>query len=398
MRIAIFDYHVNTTNAIGHCFHLITEGLKDEHQITVFAASFDNPDPERIEFVRVPVISRPLFVLFLCYYVMAKLVFWRYQLQHHVKFDIIQSAEVNVFNRDLIYPHFCNAAYLKDHWKTTHPEGLHRLIRWLDHQLRAWVEPLAFRTARQIIVPSDGLAREITELFGEQIGSKIRVIADPVDIQRMKRPADFDREKIRQQYGFSADDLVLVFVALGHFERKGLPLLLSAIKATGNPHIKLMIVGGTSYMIHTYQERVAALGIADQVVFVGTQKDTRPYLWSADLFAFPSAYETFSLVTIEACAAGLPVLVSRLHGVEDYLVDGVNGWLIERTTEAITDRLDFVLANRSVLAQIGATAADSVKSYDSTHYVQKWRAFYRDYADQYTAASPQDTPSQAQAK
>ncbi len=397
MRIAIFDYHVNTTNAIGHCFHLITEGLKDEHEFTVFAVTFDNPDPDRIEFVHVPVLDRPLFALFITYHVMALLVYWWYQLRHHVKFDIIQSAEVNVFNRDVIYPHFCNTAYLKNQWKTSHPDGFHGFIRWLDHQLRAWVEPIAFRFARQILVPSDGLAREITEIFGEQVGSKIRVVADPVDIERMKRPEAFDREKIRSEYGFTADDLVLVFVALGHFERKGLPLLLSGIKAAANPRIKLMIVGGTPYMINLYRERSTALGIADQIVFVGTQKDTRPYLWSADVFAFPSAYETFSLVTIEACAAGVPVLVSRLHGVEDYLVDGVNGWLIERTPEAIADKLQFVFENRSLLPQIGADAADSVKAYDTKHYVQKWRSFYRSYVE-HPAPSPQDKPSQAQAK
>ncbi len=398
MRIALFDYHINTMNAIGHCFHLIAEGLNDEHKFTVFAVSFDNPDPERIEYVHVPVLSRPLFALFICYHIMAPIVFWLYQLRNHTKFDIIHSSEVNIFSRGIIYPQFCNTAYLKNQWKTSHPEGLHRLICWLDHRLRAWVEPFAFRMARQIVVPSGGLAREIAAEFGAEVGSKVRVIPDPVDVERMRRPAAFDRDEVRSQYGFSPDDLVLVFVALGHFERKGLPLLLAALKEVDNPQLKLMIVGGTSYMLNTYRERTTELGISNRVVFVGTHQDTRPFLWSADLFAFPSAYETFSLVTIEACAAGLPILVSRLHGVEDYLIDGVNGWLVERTPEAITDRLNFVLANRSLLPKIGATAASSVTAYDIKHFVQNWRAFYADYAQKSAAVAPQKAPSQAGAK
>lgn len=398
MRIAVFDYHVNTINAIGHTIYLITEGMKDEHQFTVFAVTFDNPDPERIEFVHVPAISRPLFALFVSFHIMAPLVFLWYQLRHRVKFDIIHSSEVNVFNGGVIYPQFCNTAYLKNQWKTTHPEGMHRWMRWLDHQLRAWVEPVAFRYARRIVCPSDGLARELTALFGARVGNKIRVIPDPVDVEKMKRPDGFDREEIRQKYGFSPDDLVLVFVALGHFERKGLPLLFSALQAVNIPHIKLMIVGGMPYSIEAYQERAETLGIRDQIVFVGTQKDIRPFLWASDLFAFPSSYETFSLVTIEACAAGLPVLVSQLYGVEDYLVDGVNGWQIERTTESIADKLRFVYENRLVLPEIGANAANSVKSYDAKHFVQKWRAFYRNYVEDFAMLSAQDTPSQAQAK
>ena len=61
------------------------------------------------------------------------------------------------------------------------------------------------------------------------------------------------------------------------------------------------------------------------------QSDVRPYLWSSDVFVFPSLYETFSLVTYEAAASGLPIVVSQLYGVEDLLRDGDNGFLIETT-------------------------------------------------------------------
>ncbi|MBK8019902.1 MAG: glycosyltransferase family 4 protein [Chloroflexi bacterium] len=398
MRIALIDYHLNTTNAIGHGFHRIAEALKDEHQFTVFAASFDNPDPAKIEYVHVPALHRPLFLLFLSFHVTALLTVWWYQLRNRVRFDVVHSSEVNVFNRGIVYPQFCNTAYLRNQWKTSRPSGIYGLIRWLDHQLRALAEPLVFRFARRIVAPSDGLAREITTIFGQKVGSKVRVIHNPVDIEKMKQPDDFDREGKRRSQGFTPDDLVLSFVALGHFERKGLPLLFAGIQAADNPRLKLMIVGGTPYLIESYKQRAKDLGIQDQVVFVGTHADIRPFLWMSDLFAFPSAYETFSLVTIEACAAGIPVLVSQLYGVEDYLVDGFNGWQVERTPEALAEKLRFAFENRALLPQIGQNAANSVKGYDGENFVENWRTFYTRYVAEFSSPSGVGTPSQLQAK
>ena len=57
--------------------------------------------------------------------------------------------------------------------------------------------------------------------------------------------------------------------------------------------------------------------------------DQMPRLYAAaDAFVLPTSYETFSLVTYEAAAAGLPLLVTRVSGVEDLLADGLNGWFI----------------------------------------------------------------------
>jgi glycosyltransferase involved in cell wall biosynthesis len=63
--------------------------------------------------------------------------------------------------------------------------------------------------------------------------------------------------------------------------------------------------------------------------FIGYLRDEE--LWSAfassDIFVFPSAMETFGLVLIEAMAAGLPVVTSRVGGVDDMVRSGVNGYV-----------------------------------------------------------------------
>ncbi|MBC7870352.1 MAG: glycosyltransferase family 4 protein [Chitinophagaceae bacterium] len=378
MRIAILDYFVIKNNAIGNCDRRIMQGLCDEHEFTVFSVTFDNPNPEKIKFVRVPAIKRPLFALFITYHLLIPFVMLIYRLRHRVKFDVVQSIESNSLLGTLVYAHFCHDSYLKHHYAETRPPGIRGVARWLDHKLHALLERPAFSKAKSIIVPSHGLARELAATYGGVLGDKVKILANPIDINHMRRPDDFDSEKVRADLKLSPDDLMLVFVALGHFERKGLPLLLEAMSIAKDERVKLVVVGGTPAVMEEYQRRAEALKLkAGQVVFTGMQKDIRPYLWAADIFSLPSAYEVFPLVSLESAGAGLPLLVSKLNGVEEFLVDGVNGWCVERTAAALAEKIVYSMSHRDQLREMGQNAMQSVVKYDVQHFVEDWRQAYR---------------------
>jgi glycosyltransferase involved in cell wall biosynthesis len=193
----------------------------------------------------------------------------------------------------------------------------------------------------------------------------------------LQKPAEFDRQAFRDSLGIHHQDLVGLFVALGQFERKGLPLVMQALATAGMEPVKLIVVGGEADLIAHYREQAQKLGLGDRVKFVGMQSDVRPYLWSSDVFVFPSLYETFSLVTYEAAAAGLPIVVSHLYGVEDLLVDGDNGFLIETTAAGVKDGLQRILnqspADRYLMGQRARQAASACSE---EHFVDAWRAFY----------------------
>lgn len=376
MRIAIFDYVVIPNNAIGNCDRRIMAGLCDEHEFTVFAIQFDNPRPDKIRFVRVPVPRKPLFLMFILFHLVAPVIFLFHKLKNRVSFDIVQGIESKSLFVSLVYAHFCHRAYLRDHFAATRPPGVRGFARMINHTLHSWLEPLVYRSARQIVVPSQGLSRELITTYGEALREKITVISNPVDVERMKRPADFDVQSIRSQFGFAPDDFVMIFIALGHFERKGLPLLLDAMQQVADPRVKLLVIGGTPGLIKTYQDKAAAMGLANQSGFAGMQKDVRPYLWASDVFAFPSSYEIFPLVSLEAAAAGVPLLTSPLYGVEELLVDGVNGWRVERNAAALAEKMRHAIDHRDVLQEMGQKAAESAKKYDNAHFVENWRTFY----------------------
>ena len=376
MRIAIFDYKITRNNPIGSCHLTMLRALAAEHEFTVFAVEFENPCPEKIQFVRVPSPMRPLALLFVVYHFMAPLCYLLYRLRGGAKFDLIQSLESNLVFGDILYSHFCHGMYLKQHWKKSGASGLRGWFRWLDHQLHAWMESFTYPRAKQVVVPSRGLARELKAEF-PYIENKLTVLPNPISQERLQMPAGFGRQAFRHSLGIDDQDLVGLFVALGQFERKGLPLLLQALGTPGMERFKLIVVGGQPDLIARYGEEAAKHQLSNRVKFVGMQGDVRPYLWSSDVFVFPSLYETFSLVTYEAAAAGLPIVVSQLYGVEDLLVDGDNGFLIETSVAGVRQGLErFLSLGGPARYAMGQRARQAASACSEEHFVDAWRAFY----------------------
>ncbi|HMO24886.1 MAG TPA: glycosyltransferase family 4 protein [Tepidisphaeraceae bacterium] len=377
MRIAIFDYRVIPTNPVGGIHRRLLEGLADEHDFVVFAVQFDNPRPDRIRHVRVPVPLRPLALLFVMFHLIAPLCYLWYRVRGGARFDVIQTVESNVlFRSDLIYAQFCHTAFLKHHWHAVRGAGLRAWLRYIDHRLHALLERLAFARAGRIICPSAGLVRELTEAF-PFAREKLVHLSNPIATDRLRRPQMFDRTGWRETHGFGQRDIVLVFTALGQFERKGLPLVVEAMQRLGRTDLKLDVVGGETDYVKHWRDRVERLGLGNQVVFRGMQQDLRPHLWGADALVFPSSYETFSLTTYEAAAAGLPLLVSRLHGVEEILRDGVNGFLVERSGEGVARAISQLVAlTDEQRRQMGANAQHDAAGYDVNLFHTRWRAVY----------------------
>jgi glycosyltransferase involved in cell wall biosynthesis len=375
-RIAIFDYRIVANNPIGSCHLRMLRELSREHQFTVFAVEFDNPDPERIEFVRVPAPRRPLAALFTGYHAVAPFVYAAYRLRNGQPFDAVQMIESNLSFGTISYAHFCHRAYLERHWKHSRPQGLRRALRWLDHRLHAAVEPWIFRRVETIVVPSQGLAGEIADAY-PHAADKITVLPNAVDTKRMAPPEGFDRQELRNTLGVGRDDVLMVFVALGQYERKGLPYVMEAMRRMQDPAVKLVVVGGGDDLVRNYRDRARQMGLAHSAIFVGGQKDVRPYLWSSDAFVFPSAYEAASLAFYEAAAASLPLLSCRLNGTETVLADGKTGIAMEPNADSVTAALRrFLQCSRADRAAMGEAARLAAQPFDVAGWANRWRELY----------------------
>ena len=155
----------------------------------------------------------------------------------------------------------------------------------------------------------------------------IKVIRNGTD---MTVPADPDAlvARVNAEYGLADEENVLLFVGRV-VEVKNLALAFGALRLLkGRMKFRFVIVGDGEGM-KDYRAMAEEYGLADSVLFTGTITD-REYLKAfylrADLFVFPSVFDTASLCPIEAAAFGLPALLVEGSPTAEIVKDGFSGY------------------------------------------------------------------------
>ena len=358
--VSIFDQNIVRTSPAGSCVLRIVQELAGDIPLHLFSNRTEITESERVRTRKIFLPPGPVFLRSGLFTLFSSTAYWLGGPRR--SFSI--STEGTFPFCDVCYAHFCHRAYLLEHRAAIGGRRLRRMARILNHAWAAVMERIAFRSAQVIVVPSEGLAREIKQAYPQVVGEKVLVIPNPVEIQPLPR----GRGSVEGGgCGSVSGTLRLSFCALGNFERKGLRLILEALARVPDLDVQLTVVGGTPAEISEYP-------VADERVrFVGFQQDVRLYLAASDVFVFPSAYEVFPLVCLQAAAAGLPLLVTRLYGVEEFMRDGETGWIVGRTAESIAAAIERAAADREHLRAMGQTARERVMTYNEAEFRRRWR-------------------------
>lgn len=376
--LVLIDMAVERRSPAGSCVRLQALALKEDRPVVVVTGGCDLPEDERLSVIRVRLPRGPVLLRYLVFQWQAARVMRRL-LPTLAPGTQAQCTQGQWPGAQVAYAHFCHTAYLQEGWAQAGVSPLRRWARRLNHRFNAATEARTFAQADSVVVPSLGLAQRLERTFA-QLRGRVHVIANPVDLSGFERPAGFDRDGQRSALGLSEGVLVLSFVALGNFEHKGLGLLIQALAALApavRARLQLLVVGGQPSEIARYEAVATQAGVRDRLVFAGLQKDVRPFLWASDAFTLPSAYETFSLAVLQASAAGLPVLVSRgLHGTEDYVREGHEGWFVERSVEGLARGLIRLVQDAPQLPAMAQTALQAVQRYSEPAFQAAWRSFY----------------------
>lgn len=239
-----------------------------------------------------------------------------------------------------------------------------RLVCWLRaKRLNAtWHEVTPLSTWQGYVGSGAGLVAFLIERIAaylpDRIVSNSNLTTNRLHAAGVRCPIDtvplgVDAELI---YGTRAastkSDIIFAGRLLAH---KNVDLLIRAVKIVTNthPNVTATIVGSGPEAVYL-NNLVAELGLGQNIrmiEFVDEARDLYSLMKSSKMFVLPSTREGFSITAIEANAAGIPVITVQHpdNNARNLILDGVNGYLTDPSSEAIAHGILKVLENRSAL-------------------------------------------------
>ncbi|MGR3178530.1 MAG: glycosyltransferase family 4 protein [Candidatus Anammoxibacter sp.] len=255
--------------------------------------------------------------------------------QRQNEFDIVHSFGKTLF-QDVL--RMGGGSHL-DYMKRTYPLMGNPVLKFLiilnpRHFFNLLLEWAMFRVGKfkRIVCNSKMCKTEFTNRYNIPL-SKIDVIYNGVDLQKFspvnkKESRDRLNKHIRSQFNIQSEkELLVLFVGSG-FKRKGLKHAVESLSFVGKRlNIRLVVAGRGRF--EGYRELAANLGVSGQITYLGVADNVKELYDACDIFLFPTEYDAFPNVCLEAMAMELPVIVSRSSGIAEIIDDGAEAFLID---------------------------------------------------------------------
>ncbi|HKY32200.1 MAG TPA: glycosyltransferase family 4 protein [Candidatus Polarisedimenticolia bacterium] len=239
------------------------------------------------------------------------------------------------------------------------------LSSYYDALTRAYMalERMAFTPDKTYLACSRKVAAELEEHFGLQ--GQVRVIHHGVDTGEFRPcagPEDLSgRERLRRQLGVLPEEVVALFA--GAYDRKGLHAAIGAVGGlapAARRRVRLVALGQGHR--GRFLEEARRAGCEDRILLLPPAAGLAPYFRAADLLLFPTLYEPFGMVIIEALACGLPCVVSRQAGAAELIAHGGEGILLDDPSdrEEIAAGLQSLVLDDTARFRMGEAARRAV--------------------------------------
>ena len=373
MKIALVikDYSLNKGGLERYVVNLSRELIKMGHDVHVFTNSWDTPDLKPIIIHKVKIIKFSSLLKNLSFAKTARM------LLNREKFDII-----NGFSR--IYPldvYRIGHKVRRHLLKVQYPNKFRRLLKWLSvkHLTILYLENQIFKKENhKKIIANSQLGKKHAMFYHNVKENDIEVIYNGVDLNKFNpQVRSLYRNVIRNKLGFTEDETILLFVGR-NFKLKGVKTLIKSIALLGSlkNKVRVLIVGkgNPSYFMRTAKK----IGVDDRIFFHGESKEIEKFYAAGDIFVFPTLYDPFANVCLEALACGLPVITTRMNGASEIIKKGKNGYVIDdyRSPDELASVIAALL-NKNTRKKMGEYACETAKKFTTAKNAEKLIKTYK---------------------
>ena len=250
--------------------------------------------------------------------------------------------------------------------------------------LTRFTRRLIFQKADSVTALSNYLREYVEKIKSDM---PISVIPNGVDLENFSRQFSYgELTMLEEKLGIQPDDKVIISVSR-LVPKNGLDLLIEAIRVLNtqypihNTRYKLILVG-TGPLEASLKLKVESLKLEDRVIFAGevSHEELPLYLKISDVFIRPSRSEGLGNAFLEAMAAGVPIIGTRVGGIPDFLDDRKTGLFSSHAPEDIAFKIRILLENDKLRGEITANAAALVREkYDWEKIAREFRGLYNNF-------------------
>jgi UDP-glucose:(heptosyl)LPS alpha-1,3-glucosyltransferase len=332
MKVALIVHDLHETGGHSLYARVLADGFSRSHEVEVFANTCVRPADARWDVTRVRAWRANA---------LSTVRTFPAGLSAHAarlsEFDIVHSQGYCGGKPNVVTAHICVAAYLA---------SLHdvKLVNRISLRAMAAAEERFYRQFKgTVIAVSKNVARELREFY--QVSCPIHVLPHGVNAERFARvDKPQARAALRSRLKIHAKESIALYVGdltKAHTHLKAL--------ASVSPETQIVIV--TRSRDYLWQ--------APNVHFLPPTDRIEEYYRGADVFVFPTTYDAFGMVVLEAMAAGLPVFSSDRAGASELIETGADGFVF--SLDSWVEKTADCLSRAWSLKEVGRSAAEKAR-------------------------------------
>lgn len=329
--------------------------------------------------------------------------YWYFRRQtrfYTVSWSLFRWLRKNAAEYDLLHIHalfsfaVVSAAYWASRYRVPYVvRPLGTLNRWGMENRRPWLKQASLRMIDSHVL-SGAAAVHYTSKEEQEEGAMVATVLRPVIIPN---PVDFrfDRDKLsgcwlRSHYPEVAQKRIILFLSRLH-PKKGIELLLASFaRLRGRMSNIVLVLGGRgeNHFVERLRRQVRELEMESDVVWAGFLEGDakKAAMAEADVFVLPSYSENFGVATVEAMAAGLPVIVSDRVGIHREISATGAGLVVPCEEDRLTNAILQVLGNDDLRVRLAQNGIALAKTFSADVVADQLVTLYRNIISSNAAA------------